>query len=207
MNELQRTPEWFEQKLGRLSGSRVHEIIPLKRGSYPASREALLYELLSERITGQRAEKYVTPSMAWGTEMEPIAIERYVAQTGRSVGTIGFVHHPSIPKFGASPDGVVGSDGVIECKCPGTSKVLKILSGEDIDPSWAFQMQTEMIVTRRDWCDFVLYDPRLPAPLDLTIRRIHKDKLVCELIEAEAKKFNAELDEKELTIRERMSRF
>jgi len=207
MGDIQRSEEWFAEKLGKLSGSRVGEILPLKRGSYPATRETLLYELLAERITGHRVEKYITPVMAWGVEIEPVARERYADAQGVQVVETGFVHHPTIRNFGASPDGLVGTDGVLEIKCPSTSKVLKILAGEDIEPGWMFQMMTEMTVTRRDWCDFVLFDPRLQSPLDLTIRRIKRDKLVCELIEAEAVKFNAELDGKERIIRERMVRF
>lgn len=205
MNE-QRTEQWFAEKLGRLSGSRIGEIIPGKRGGYLASREALLWELLAERITGQRADKYTTPAMQWGIDMEPVARAKYSEMTANSVEEVGFIHHRTIANFGASPDGLVSTDGVLEVKCPGTAKVLKILTGEDPDPGWLFQIQTEMIVTGRPWCDFVLYDPRLPAPLDLTIRRITADKLVQELIEAEARKFNEELDQAELKIRERMAR-
>jgi hypothetical protein len=203
MNELQRTPEWFEQKLGKLSGSRVYDIIPGKRGGYLAARETLMFELLVERITGQRVEKYITPAMQLGIDLEPVAIERYVAHTGRAVGDIGFVPHPTIQNFGASPDGVIGSDGVLEVKCPNSATVLKILAGGEINPAWLYQVQCEMLVSNRDWCDLCMFDPRLPAPLDLTVRRIKRDRLVQQLIEHESKLFNAELAGYEEAIRTR----
>lgn len=205
--ELQRTPEWFADKLGRLSASRVSNIIPGARGKYLAAREALLFELLVERITGARVEQFVTKEMQHGIDFEPVARERYSQATGNSVEETGFIHHRSIANFGASPDGLVSTDGVLEVKAPSTSTVLKILSGSDINPAWAFQVQCEILVTHRQWADLVIFDPRLQAPLDLTIITIKKDKLVCELIETEARKFNAELDELELKIRERQARF
>jgi len=203
----QRTGKWFADKLGKLSASRVGDIIPGKRGGYLATRENLLWELLAERITGTRADKYVTPAMQWGIDLEPIARDAYVAMTGNEVTEVGFIPHPKIANFGASPDGLVGTDGVLEIKAPSTSTVLKILSGSDINPAWLFQVQCEILVTCRQWADLVIFDPRLQAPLDLTIITIKRDKLVCELIETEAVRFNRELDELELKIRERQARF
>ena len=201
----QRTEAWHAEKLGNLSASRVYDIIPGSRGAYPAAREHLLYELLAERITGTRVEKYVTAAMQWGIDMEPVARDTYSLGMGVDVEETGFHLHPKIPRLGASPDGLVPDNGLVEIKCPSTSNTLKLWAGEDIDPRYNFQMQTQMSVTGREWCDFVSFDLRLPRPLDLFVKRIKRDRFVIELIEHEARKFLEELHNLEKTILEKMN--
>ena len=203
-NEIQRSDAWFESKLGCLSASRVYDIIPGARGGYLASRDRLMFELLAERITGRRTEKYVTAAMMLGIDMEPVARSAYEAAMGVPVTETGFHLHPTIPRFGASPDGLVGEDGLCEIKVPNTETALKAWAGEDIDPRYQYQMLTQMACTGRDWCDYVIYDQRLPLELEIYIKRVKRDKLVVQLIEMEAKKFLAELHEIESRIRERM---
>jgi putative phage-type endonuclease len=200
----QRTEAWYAEKLGRLSASRVYDIIPGKRGSYLESRNRLMWEVLAERITGKRTEKYVTAAMQYGIDMEPVARAAYTFTTHEDVVETGFHVHPTISGLGASPDGLVGTDGLLEIKVPNTETALKAWAGEEIDPRYMYQMQCQMACTGRQWCDFVVYDPRLPLKLELYIKGVKRDKLVVELIEYEARKFLAELGEIEGRIRERM---
>jgi len=201
----QRTEAWFADKNGRLSASRVYDIIPGKRGSYLESRNRLMWELLAERITGKRTEKYVTAAMQWGIDQEKFAKAAYEASYVVPIDDCGFILHPTIPGFGASPDGLIGPDGVWESKSPTTVHTLQILATGEIDPAWHYQCQTQMACTGRDYCDFTLWDPRLPAPLDLTVKRIYRDRLVIELLEHEAKKFLEELQALEDKIKERIN--
>lgn len=201
----QRTEAWFTARLGCLTSSRVYDIIPGSRGAYPAAREHLLYELLAERITGNRVEKYVTAAVQWGVDMEPVARDAYSLGMGVDVIETGFHLHPSIPRFGASPDGMVGDDGLLEIKAPLTETALKAWAGKDIDPRYNYQMQTQLLVTKREWCDFVIYDPRLPAQLELYVRRVKRDRFIAELIEFQARKFLEELHSLERIVMEKMN--
>lgn len=206
MNDIkQRTPEWFAAKLGNLSASRLFDIIPGKRGGYLESRSRLLWELLAERITGTRVEKFVTSAMQYGIDMEPYARALYEDKFGAPVIEVGYIKHPTIQGLGASPDGLVDSDGLIEIKCPTTQVALKAWAGEDIDPAHMFQMQTQMACTKRAWCDYVVFDQRLPVGLEMYSKRIKRDRFVIELIEFESVKFLTELNGLEKKIRERMA--
>lgn len=202
---MQRTAAWFAEKLGNLGASRVFDIIPGKRGGYLESRERLMWELLCERITGRRVDRYVTQAMQYGIDTEPLARAAYdVAMGGLLVDETGYHKHKTINGLGASPDGLVGKDGLVEIKCPDSSTALKAWAGEEIEPRYHYQMQTQMACTGRAWCDFVVYDPRLPIKLEMWVKRIPRDRLVIELIETEARKFLADLAERESKIRERM---
>lgn len=204
--EKQGTAEWFSAKIGNLGASPIFDLIPGKRGGYLAARENLFWDIMAERITGAIIPKFVSASMQWGIDMEPYARLKYMSVKSVQVTEVGFIRHPRIPRMGASPDGMVGEDGLVEIKCPITTHALQIWSGEEIDPRWVYQMQAQMACTGRAWCDFCMFDPRLPAPLDLFIKRIPRDRLVIELIETEARKFLDELAEKEDAIRAQMRR-
>lgn len=160
MNELQRTPEWIAARRGCLTASRVADILPNKNGKYRESRRTLMLRLIAERISGRVKETGISPAMQWGIEHEDEARERYEEETGELVDLAGFILHPDVPNLGASPDGLVGDDGLIEIKCPETeTHVSYILDG--IPPEkYVPQMLQQLIVTGRKWCDFVSYDPR-----------------------------------------------
>ena len=192
----QRTPEWFAERLGKITASRIADVAgKTKSGSYGAARKNYMAELLCQRLTGQQEEKFTSAAMQHGTDTEPTARAMYMLETGADVTETGFIHHPSIDMSGASPDGLVGEDGLIEIKCPNTATHLEFLQSRKPKHEYLLQMQWQMACTGRQWCDFVSYDDRLPEKLAYRCIRIPRDdKLVAEL-EEEAIKFLTELDE------------
>jgi len=191
----QRTDEWFAARLGKVTASRVADVIAKTKSGYSASRENYMADLIVERLTGQKAASFSNAAMEWGTEQEPNARAAYSARTGELVEEVGFLCHPVIEQAGASPDGVVG-EGLVEIKCPNTATHLEyVLSGKPPE-KYVTQMQWQMACTGKAWCDFVSYDPRLPEHLQMLIVRVPRDiARICEL-EVEVQKFLNELEDK-----------
>ena len=191
----QRTPEWFAERLGKITASRIADVVGKTRsGSYGAARKNYMAELLCQRLTGQQEEKFTSAAMQHGTDTEPAARAMYMLETGTDVTETGFIPHPVIAMSGASPDGLAGEDGLIEIKCPNTATHLEFLQSRKPKHEYLLQMQWQMACTGRQWCDFVSYDDRLPEKLAYRCIRIPRDdKLIAEL-EEEAVKFLTELD-------------
>jgi putative phage-type endonuclease len=178
----QQSEEWFNARLGLVTASRIIDIMPSSRG-YRASRDNYIAQLVCERLTGQREESFTNSAMQWGTDNEPLARAAYEAVTGVIVDEVGFIKHPEITGLGASPDGLVGSDGCIEIKCPNTATHLRTYLKGEIKKDYIYQMQTVMMCAERDWCDFVSYDPRLPDKYCPHIIRVERDeKMIDDII-------------------------
>jgi putative phage-type endonuclease len=201
---IQRTEEWFAARRGKVTASRVIDILPSKSG-YTAARKNYMAELLCERLTGVSAESYQNAAMQWGTDTEPMARSVYEAVTGRMVEEVGFVPHPFIEGFGASPDGLTVDDAnferCIEIKCPNTATHLQTLTAGEIDYKYIVQMNVAMMCTEIDICDFISYDPRLPEKLSIFIKRVNPDFKLTQLISDEVHKFLGELDAMEKAMR------
>jgi putative phage-type endonuclease len=181
----QRSDEWFAARLGKVTASRIADVMAKTRNGWGASRQNYRAELVAERLTEARHIGFVSAEMQRGTDLEPDAISAYEWITGRSVDPAGFVEHPTLEMAGASPDGLIGLDGLVEVKVPNTATHLDTLLGEPIDNRYILQMQWQMACTGRTWCDFVSYDPRLPAAMQLYIKRVPRDgKLIAELEQA-----------------------
>jgi len=191
----QRSPEWFAQRLGKVTASSVHKVMAKTKTGYSADRENLQAQLVVERMTGQPAKSYSNASMEWGVEQESNARAAYEAHTGRLVQEVGFIPHPTIEMCGASPDGIVG-EGLIEIKCPETATMIDLQLNRKIPDKYLKQMQLQMRCTEKNWCDFVVYDPRMPERLQLLIIRVERDDRLVGEMEAEIVKFLAEVDEK-----------
>jgi putative phage-type endonuclease len=189
----QGSDEWKDYKRGKVSASRVVDIVPGYKGAYLASRKNYMAELIAEILTGNTAERFVSGAMEHGTETEPLARAAYEAITGSMVSQVGFIDHETIADCGASPDGLVNDDGSIEIKCPNTATHLDTLINGTIKRDYIYQMQTVMLCGKRAWCDFISYDPRLPDNLSIWIKRINRDDVMIAEIEAEVKKFQGEL--------------
>lgn len=193
----QRTAEWFAARLGKVTASRVADVIAkTKSGEYTAGRDNLMAQLAIERLTGQAQESYSNSYMQWGTEQEPFARAAYEIATGQMVEECGFVPHPMIENAGASPDGLVGDDGLVEIKCPNTATMIETLLTQKVPSKYITQMQMQMACTGRLWCDFVSFDPRLPAKAQLWVKRVPRDPEFILKMEVEIVKFLAELDGK-----------
>ena len=187
--------EWLQSRLGKVTASRVADVIAKTRSGYAASRDNYMAQLIVERLTGKPTEGFSNAAMEWGTQTEPEARAAYSAKTGELVEEVGFIDHPTIAGAGASPDGIVG-EGLVEIKCPQTNTMLEWILTRTIPARYLAQMQFQMAVTGAKWCDFAAYDPRLPEHLQLLIIRVERDDTRIAEIEAEISMFLGELDDK-----------
>jgi putative phage-type endonuclease len=193
---IQGSPEWRAARCGKVTASRMAELVAkLKTGKPANSREDYLYELVAERLTGQPLDFFQTKDMQWGTEKEPLARQAYEQRHFVEVEQIAMVMHPVIENAGASPDGLVEDDGLIEIKCPRTKTHLMTLRSKQAPAQYIPQMQWQMACTGRQWCDFVSYDPRLPEHLQLFIVRVQRDQALIEQYEQEVIQFLVEVNE------------
>lgn len=194
MADLQRTPEWFQARLGKVTASRISDVMARTKTGWGAGRKNYMAELVAERLTGVRAEGFVNAAMQWGTDMEPEARAAYEFYREATVIEAGFELHPTIADSGASPDGLVGEDGLIEIKCPGTAQHIETLLGGTVAEKYVLQMQWQMACTGRQWCDFVSYDPRLPESMRMFCDRVKRDDDLIATMEKAVVDFLAELD-------------
>ena len=195
MTEIeQRTDEWFAARLGKVTASRVADVMAKTKTGYSTSRDNYAAQLVVERLTQTKAESYTNAAMQWGTDQEPFARAAYEAAQGVMVEEVGFVPHPTIEWAGASPDGLVGDDGLVEIKCPNTATMIETLLSQKVSGKYVTQMQFQMACTGRKWCDFVSFDPRMPAKAQLFVTRVDRDDKFIAEIEAEIVKFLAEIE-------------
>lgn len=159
-----------------------------------AERKNLKIEILAERLTGDIVTKYTTAAMNWGNEQEPAAKAAYELETGRLVTEVGLVDHPRIEFLAASPDGLIGANGLIEIKCPTTGTHLETIISGEIPTQHYPQMILQAACTGREWVDFVSFDPRVDERFQLFVRRFYPTKEQIAEVEAEAVQFLAEVD-------------
>jgi len=195
-NPFQRTGRWLADRTGCLTASRIAIALERKKDLSPTkAAEDLVKEILAERMTGDAMSRYCTPEMQRGIDLEPAAREAYEVHTGNLVRLVGFIPHPKIEWCGASPDGLVDDDGLVELKCPKTSTHLQYLINGTAPVEYQPQMLLQMAVTRRSWCDFVSYDDRVKNPKQrLFVVRFEPEPGKIAAIEEEARKFLAIVD-------------
>jgi putative phage-type endonuclease len=193
---IQGSPEWFALRLGKVTASRVADVVAKTKSGYSTSRANYAAQLIAERLTGTVAESYTNAAMQHGTETEPEARSAYEFYQGVTVEQIGFVPHPQIEQAGCSPDGLIGSDGLLEIKCPQTAAHLETLLGQAVPGKYETQIQFQMACTGRAYCDFVSYDPRMPENMRLFIKRIVRDEKRIAELETEVTGFLQEMASK-----------
>jgi len=191
---------WAKLRCGYITPSRARDAFDVSqsgksKGQYKATRADYLTELVCERLTGIPYPHYVSAEMQWGREHEAEARAAYELHAAELVDTTGFVLHPSVSMFGASPDGLVGDDGLIEIKCPATKTHLETLRSGVIPIEHCFQLLGELSCTGRQWVDFVSFDPRMPAHLQLFVKRYQRDDKLVAAVEVEVAHFNREIEE------------
>ena len=192
----QRTQEWYSARLGRVTASGVCNVLAkLKTGKEAQPRADYRMQLVAERLTGLPADKYQTPAMAWGVENEADARFMYEERTGNMVVQVGFIDHPTVDFSGASPDGLVGDDGLIEIKCPSTRIHIETLLAKACPEKHIHQIQWQMACTGRHWCDFVSFDPRMPEGLEMFVCCVKRDDEYIAMLETEITAFLAEIQQ------------
>lgn len=194
---MQQTPEWYAARLGKVTASSVHKVLARTKTGYGADRANYLTQLVLERVTGTKADSYTNAAMQWGIDQEPFARAAYEAAKGLLVDEVGFVQHPTIAMAGASPDGLVGDDGMVEIKCPDSKTALECWLSEDpVESKYFAQMQWQMRCADRAWCDYVVFDPRMPIKAQLFIHRVNRNDTWIKVTEMEVEKFLGEVDSK-----------
>ena len=200
----QRTEEWFQQRLGKVTASRISDVIAKTKTGVSTSRQNYLVQLVSERLTGKKGDSFVNQAMLYGIERESAARELYMRTRGVSVTEVGFFDHPTIAMSGASPDGAVNAEeegkyiGLIEIKCPIETTHTNTLMSKSVPSKYIPQMQWQLACTNARWVDFVSYNPNFPEELQLFVARVDRDdSYIIGELEAEVIKF---LDEVEQTI-------
>lgn len=191
---LQRSPEWYEARLGKATASRFADILAKTRTGEGAGRKNYRAELVIERLTGLPTDTYTNGYMQWGTDYEDMAVLEYELSTGNNTDECGFIDHANL-KAGASPDRLVGSDGLLEAKAPNSATHIETLKFGVVPGKYIPQIQGQLWITGRKWCDFVSYDPRMPSGLRLFIKRVERDDEYVALLETEVTKFLDEVKE------------
>jgi putative phage-type endonuclease len=198
----QGSSEWHLLRLGKVTASRIADVLSKGKSGESASRRNYRTELVVQRLTGLPGESFSNAAMEWGTNTEPKARTAYEVEKQQFVEQVAFIDHPSIEWFGCSPDGLV-TDGLIEIKCPNSTTHVDYLADNKPPAKYIPQMQCQMAVTGRQWCDFVSFDPRLPDDLQLFVVRLERDQEYIEAMEVEVKKFLSEVDEMFTKLKER----
>ena len=192
----QKSPEWFAARLGRVTASRVADVVAKTKTGDSASRGNYMAQLVIERLTNKQEESYSNEYMDWGNLQEPFARAAYEAATNVLVDEVGMITHPRIEMSGASPDGLVGDDGLVEIKCPKTATHIETLLSKTVPGKYNIQMQWQMACTDRSWCDFVSFDPRMPEGLQMFLKRVPRDDAIIKTLEDEIVRFLKEVDSK-----------
>ncbi len=188
---------WLKLRLGKVTASKISDVMAKGRSGAPSSTRAnYMAQLICERLTGTPTDGFTSDAMKWGTKTEPEARNAYAFYHDKTPLLASFVDHPSIPMSGASPDSYVDSDGLLEIKCPLSATHIATLLGAEIDTAYVKQMQWQMEVTGRKWCDFVSYDPRMVEHMRLHVRRVEYDPVMVAEMRKEVISFLGELDRK-----------
>ena len=198
----QGTEAWHQLRMGKVTASRVADLLAKTKTGPSASRGNYLIELALQRVTKTIEESYTNAAMEWGTQTEPQARVAYEVKTGNFVDQVAFIDHPTIAGFGCSPDGIVDSDGLIEIKCPNSATHWSYIKANEPPNKYFIQMQAQMAVTGAKWCDFVSFDPRMPERSQLLVVRVMRDPEYILYMEAEIVQFLKEV-EKEVQLMEK----
>jgi putative phage-type endonuclease len=200
---IQGSEEWKAARCGKITASRIADLMAQTKSGYGASRKNYLADLLVERLTGQPVEGYSNAAMQWGVDHEAEARTVYEFQTGNKVEEVGFIEHGNLPYTGASPDGLVDANGMVEIKCPNTATHIETLLSGEIPERYYKQMQWQMECCGRLWCDYVSYDPRMQdSDLVLFIKRVPRDQAFIDEVIIEVMKAETELQDMIAQIRQ-----
>lgn len=199
----QRTDEWIAARLGKVTASRIADVMARTRSGWGASRANYLAELVVERLTGKQAPRFINAAMQHGIDTEPDAIAALEYYEDVTVEPVGFVDHPTIAMTGASPDGLIQKDGLCEVKCPSSATHIDTLLGGRIADKYLLQMQWQLACTGRKWCKFASYDPRMPEEMKIHITHVPRDDEMIAELEKQVSRFLAEIDAKVKQLSER----
>ena len=194
MSAAQGTPEWRQERSGKATASNFDKVLAKIKTGEAAGRIKYRIQVVTERLTGNPVDGYQNAAMQWGIATESEARMAYEADRGVIVEEVGFIKHATIENCGASPDGCVGDDGLVEIKCPESTTHLSWMEADRLPPEHVAQCQGQMAVTGRKYLDFVSYDPRFPPNLQSFVVRVPRDDDYIKNLEAEVIVFLKEVD-------------
>lgn len=192
----QGTPEWFALRLGVITGSKFKDVMAKGAGK---TRKSYMYQLAAELITGEMEESYTNAAMQWGTDNEPAARAMYELENNADVDEVCFVKRDAV--VGVSPDGLVGENGLVEFKCPKTTTQIETFLSGKMPTGHKAQVQGQLWVCEREWCDFVSFDPRIDGDASFACYRQHRDDEYIKSLSEECYKFSDELQEMVKTLK------
>ena len=193
---VQGSDDWKRARAGSVGASSIADLMAKTKTGWGASRANLMARLIAERLTGEPQDAYQNEAMRWGTDTEPTARSAYSLLRDVDVTEVGLIRHPTIEGAHASPDGLVGNDGMVELKCPNTATHIETLLAGTVADRYVKQMQFQMACTGRAWCDFVSFDPRMPGDLQMFVRRVPRDEAQISEIEDAVRHFLMEVNAK-----------
>ena len=191
----QGTQEWHQLRLGKVTASRISDVLAKVKSGESASRRNYKMELVVERLTGLKTESYTSPAMQHGIDNEGLARSMYEVQNSVFVDQVAFINHYNIKNAGCSPDGLVGDLGMVEIKCMTTANHVEAILNNKPPSQYIAQCQFQMACAGRFWNDLTLFDPRLPDILQLKVFRIERDDTFIKLMEDEVIQFLKEVEE------------
>lgn len=196
----QGSEEWLAARAGIATASCFADVLATIKSGEAAVRRNYRAKLVVERLTGKVIDSFTTAAMRQGTEREPLARDAYMVHSGSFVEAVGFMRHDTL-EAGASPDGLIDDDGVLEIKCPELATHLEYLRLRSEPPAYTAQIQGEMWISGRQWCDFVSFNPDFPAHLQLIVRRVPRDEKYIAGLALAVELFMSEVREEEAAIR------
>ena len=192
----QGSPEWVRERIGKLTASRMGDVMAVLKNGKPAeARTKYLQQLVAERMTGFATDFFVTQAMQHGIDNEPLAGEAYEWLTGELCEPGVWVPHPAIDNFGATPDRFIGPDGLLEIKCPASSNFIAWRLSGEIPEQYRWQMCAQLACTGRRWCDFMAFDPRILRGPNYWIKRFEPPAEEIARCEEAARQFLAEVEQ------------
>ena len=195
----QGTYEWFSARLGKVTASNVDNVIVKVKNGESVYKRKYRTQLITEILTGKPINIFVNEAMKWGTDHEDEARNFYMEKRGLlkdiDVKEVGFIDHSTVKMSGASPDGLVGKDGLIEIKCPQPMTHTDFLISKRINKKHIHQMQWQMACTGKKWCDYVCYHPDFPAAQKMLVIRVERDNDLINRLEKDIQDFVTEVED------------
>lgn len=191
----QGSKEWLDLRLGKITASRVGDIVTNGKGGKPSkTSESYMNELLSEILTGSQVDFYVNNAIAWGNECEPQARAMYELENDVDVEEVAFIQITDF--IGVSPDGLIGNDGLLEIKCPTSKKQIERALSDCFHSEYKSQIQMQLWVSGRNWCDFVSFDPRINGKASYLQERVYRDEEYIDEMKSKVNEFVFRMIEK-----------
>ncbi|MDX1473339.1 MAG: YqaJ viral recombinase family protein [Reinekea sp.] len=189
----QGSQDWLELRLGKVTASKFSDVMTDGKGGNPSvTAKSYMIKLVAEILRGEPMPFFENEAMRWGTETEPQARAMYELKNNVDVKEVAFVELNDF--VGVSPDGLVGHDGLLEIKCPTTeTQIKRFLDNTGLPKEYKAQVQGQLWVTGRDWCDFVSFDPRIDVEASYIQTRVYRDEEYIAKLEEKVTAFVEEM--------------